>query len=165
MSSETEEEEKLPLSRPRAAFADPKSSIDAFLPQQADDATIRQKVLIVFDQVELHVDNFYADNAVELTPEQEAGMSKFGTPMLSEPLAALLETSKRKTTLIKHCLAFYVVGLVSPTKRSRVLLPYELATMLAVTNQQAGGSRIGDQSKFVSCRPRIPTNHHLKTPP
>jgi len=127
--------------------SNPTISIETILPQQADDATVKQKVLILFDQVELHVDNFYHEDAVQLTPEQEGALSKFGTPALSKPLVSLLETATRRNRLIKHCLAFYAVSLVTPSDRSRGLLPYELHAMLSATSLEDA------QPKGDPCKP------------
>lgn len=132
-SPKTEKNHDKRLGPPVSAL--PVVNIDTFLPQQADDASIRQKVLILFDQVELHVDNFYSENSAQLTPEQEGKVSKFGTSVLTKPLAAVLETSPKKVTLIKHCLAYWMANLISPSSPSRGLLPYELSAMLDATKK------------------------------
>ncbi|OAP60533.1 hypothetical protein AYL99_05535 [Fonsecaea erecta] len=113
-------------------------NLDAFLPQQADDAMVKQKVLLLFDQIELHVDNYYSDQPFQLTVEQQGELSRFGTPELPMPLGALLDTSNRKVAVIKHCLAFHAVQLVSPSSASDCLLPSELSDMLVLFTPRPG---------------------------
>ncbi|KIW32227.1 uncharacterized protein PV07_03787 [Cladophialophora immunda] len=128
------------LARPSVAAiaVQPNVNIDAFLPQQADDATVKQRVLLLFDQIELHVDNYYSDQPLQLTPEQQSELSRFGTPELPMPLGILLNTSQRKVTIIKHCLAFHVVQLVSPSHGSDCLLPYEVSNVLVLSTPKSG---------------------------
>ena len=116
----------------------PRNSIEPFLPQQADDATVRQRYLVIFDQIGLHVDNFYAEQTVELNPEQEGELSRFGTRSMTMPLAGLFQSSHRKKTIIKHCLAFHAMSLVTPSNSSESLLPHELSVILSPRKAQTG---------------------------
>jgi len=118
------------------------TNIDDFLPQQADDNTVRQKVLTVFDQIGNHVDNYYGDRAEKLTAAQESDISRYDSPSLGVPLAALLEKSHRKLPIIKHCLGVYTVKLVSSPAGVDSLLPSEATAVLALPeahNQRTSG--------------------------
>ncbi|KAI1611881.1 hypothetical protein EDD37DRAFT_651435 [Exophiala viscosa] len=119
----------------------PKVDLDAFLPQQADDATVNKKLLHLFDQIESHVDNFYAEDNQNLTHEQQIEVAQYATPGLPMPLVALLQTSRRKTTILKHCLGYHAMLLVSPSNTSDCLLPYEISSMLAYSEAHRDATR------------------------
>jgi hypothetical protein len=143
--SDKDQERSFDRPNTTAIVAQLNANIDDFLPQQADDATVKQKVLLLFDQVELHVDNYYNDLRQQLTLEQQSQLSLYGTLELPETLGSLLETAHRKTTVIKHCLAFRVVHLISPSNTSDCLLPYEVSNMILLSKPKPG-----DQSMSAS---------------
>lgn len=89
------------------------SELDRLLPQEADDSTVRKKTSTLFDQLELHVENYYSDVKVPITPTMESELSRFSSPHLSEPLVAFLNSTSRPRQLIKHSLAFHVINLTS----------------------------------------------------
>jgi hypothetical protein len=112
-----------------------------FLPQQADDGTVKAKVLTIFDQVSLHVDNFYRDAEISVTPSAESQLSRFSTPFLSRPLAGFLESTPRKSRLIKHALAYHIINMTAAScEYSMKLLPLEISLMLTALGkaQQQG---------------------------
>lgn len=108
-----------------------------FLPQQADDAEIRRKLSTVIDQIDQHVENFYANRSVPLTAAMEGDLSRFETSQLPQPLAACFEQSIQPTVLIKHCLAFHIFNLtMAPGEGTKPILPAEIAGMIgAVYNR------------------------------
>jgi hypothetical protein len=112
------------------------NDLDNLLPQEADDNTVRKKASTLFDQFELHVENFYHDVKVPITPAMEAELSRFSSPHFPEPLVALLKSTSSPTTLIKHCMAHYVITLTSPTTvgPTRSLLPPEISEMVGAMN-------------------------------
>jgi hypothetical protein len=111
--------------------AESKLTIEAVLPQQADDNTVRRRVSSMFDSIELHVENFYREGIVPINPTTESELSRFGTPFLSKPIVAFLETTSRTRRLIKHCLAFHVISMTSTSmKNNKSLLPPEVSLML-----------------------------------
>ncbi|KAH0844993.1 hypothetical protein FOPE_09613 [Fonsecaea pedrosoi] len=130
LRSDKDPDKSLVRSNIAPVAAQPDVNVDAFLPQQTDDATVKQRVLLLFDQIELHVDNYYSEQPVQLTADEQNELSRFGTPELPMPLGALLETSHRKVTVIKHCLAYHAVQLVTPSHSSDCILPYEVSNML-----------------------------------
>lgn len=103
------------------------------LPQQADDATIQSRFSTLFDQIELHAENFYKDASPMIPPQTEAALSRYDTPYLGAPLAARLEESPRATTILKHVLAYEIAAttLTCFTQdRKRSLLPPPLLALL-----------------------------------
>lgn len=115
-------------------------TIDLFLPQQADDDAVRQRILTLFDQIEQHVDNFYGQYAEKVSAEQEGELSRYSTPILTEPLAALLERSYRKTAVIKHCLGFYAITSISSMLGSESLMPKDVSAAYAMIQSDRGQS-------------------------
>jgi hypothetical protein len=111
--------------------------LDRLLPQEADDNTVRKKAATLFDQLELHVENYYRDVKVTITPTMESELSRFSSRHLSEPLVAFLNSTSRPRELIKHSLAFYVLSLTSATGEStRSLLPPEIVEMVSTLNKR-----------------------------
>lgn len=100
------------------------------LPQSADDTTIRSSVKTLFDQVELHVENFYRDVAVQITETLQAELLRVDSPHLPESIVDLLPRARSQTALIKHCLLSYVVASISTDDNSvQSLLPTDYATL------------------------------------
>lgn len=111
------------------------NDLDSLLPQEADDNTVRRKASTLFDQFELHVENYYQDVKVSIPPAMESELSRFSSPHLSEPLVAFLNSTSRPMTLLKHSLAFHVMSLTSATgENARSLLPQELVGMVRTVN-------------------------------
>ena len=136
---------------PKVNSTQPLVNIESFLAQQADDDSVRQKTLILFDQVELHIENFYREHDAGLSIEQESELSRYGSPALAIPLVALLETSHRKTAVIKHCLGLYAVNIILSPINSDNLLPHETSAALALTHAQARGEQTSsDPSEYLS---------------
>lgn len=143
--------EKPSKALPPGAFgpaADPQllNNIESLLPQQADDNTVKQKILILFDQIEIHVTNYYGEYEKKPSATQEGEISRYGTPCLAAPLAGLLERSHRKLTLIKHCLGFYVVKHMSSPAAMDSLLPSDAIAVMAVPAGQ-NQRNLSDQSR------------------
>jgi hypothetical protein len=113
------------------------SDLDRLLPQEADDSTVRKKASTLFDQLELHVENYYRDVQVSITPAMESELSRSSSPYLSVPLVAFLDSTSRPRQLIKHSLAFHVNNLTSAAVDStRSLLPPEIVEMVKAVNKR-----------------------------
>jgi hypothetical protein len=113
------------------------NDLDSLLPQEADDKTVGEKVSTLFDQFQLHVENYYRDVKVSISPAAESELSRFSSPHLSEPLVAFLNSTSRPMTLIKHGLVFHVMSLTVATgESSRTLLPQELVGVARILNQR-----------------------------
>lgn len=100
------------------------------LPQSADDKTIRSSVKTLFDQVEVHVENFYRDAAVRMTEDLQAELLHVDSPHLPESVVALLQRVRSQTALIKHCLLSYIVASITTDDDSvPSLLPADYAAL------------------------------------
>jgi hypothetical protein len=102
------------------------------LPQSADDTTIRTSIRTLFDQLELHVENFYHDVAasVPLTEELQAALQRIDSPHLPDSIISLLPRARSQLPLIKHCLVSYLVASISTDDGSvPSLLPTDFATL------------------------------------
>lgn len=71
----------------------PTPESQTLLPQQADDATVQSRFSTLYDQIELHAENFYKDASPMIPPAIEGALSRYDTPLLGAPLAARLEES------------------------------------------------------------------------
>ena len=110
-----------------------------YLPQSADDTTVRQRVKSTLDQVELHVENFYQTiidpSFSSKTTDKE--LSVLNSPHLPRSLNSLLAQPSDKVSLIKHALAYLITSSIATnTKPTESLLPIEfldLPNSLAAT--------------------------------
>lgn len=82
------------------------------LPPPADDATIASKIATLFDQMHLHVDNFYRDVHASITASMEGDLMQFGTGLGEGGMVELLQSVSQPTTAIKHALVGYVLSKV-----------------------------------------------------
>jgi hypothetical protein len=82
------------------------------LPQSADDATIKHEVLTLFEFIEHHVDAYYSDAYIRISPAIADQLTKVPAPYLPDgtTLQNLLEQARYKTPVIKHCLISLVVS-------------------------------------------------------
>jgi hypothetical protein len=83
------------------------------LPQSESDSTMRISVKALFDQIELHVENFYRNAAVSISPEMQRELMKVDSSYLPDSVVGLLSQTRTPTTLIKHCLAHLIVLRIS----------------------------------------------------
>ncbi|KAF2470559.1 uncharacterized protein BDR25DRAFT_342887 [Lindgomyces ingoldianus] len=130
------------------------------LPQAADDRTVKEKASLLFDQVQLHVENFYRDVHASITPSMESGLSRFGTG--TENTAEMLQDSSRPTVVIKHALMAYVLSITSPFGGSdTALFPRDVAGI------QGGEQfkRTPDLSAAYILYKRLATHLHTASPP
>lgn len=135
-----------------SAASQPLHNIETIIPQQADDETVKQKILILFDQIEIHVNNYYGEYDEKPSASQESEISRYETPCLAVPLAGLLEMSHRKQTLIKHCLGFLIVKLISSRARQESLLPNDALAVMAIPEEPSPRS-FSDQGEYTSHPP------------
>lgn len=83
------------------------------LPQSESDSTIRMSVKALFDQIELHVENFYRDASVSINSGMQSELMKVDSNHLPGPVVRLLPETKTPTLLIKHCLAHLIVSRIT----------------------------------------------------
>lgn len=114
------------------------SAGDETIPQQADDASVASRFSTLYDQIELHIENFYQDASPLIPPEVEGALSRYDTPLLSSPLTARLEESPRVRTILKHVLSYEIcTTTISPTsgRYQRSLLPPQLLAAVIDVDQ------------------------------
>ena len=84
-----------------------KDQWEKHLPQSADDSALRLNVKTLLQQIELHVETFYAtpNPAIEMTENLKANLLRVDSTHLPQPIVAMLFLVHDQTLLIKHCLA------------------------------------------------------------
>jgi hypothetical protein len=110
------------------------------LPQSADDATIRLKVLTLFESIEYHVDGYYRDTHTKISqlPVQLAQLQSRHLPS-DIPLEDLLVQARDQGPVIKHCLINLVVsGMTADESPLFPLLPEEFTTIPRAVRKNRG---------------------------
>ena len=99
------------------------ASWEQFLPQSLDDHTIQNSVKVLFDQIQLHVENFYFNphDPIKIPPEGHERLSELQTPHLPGPLVDCMKSSRSVLPVIKHCLAYQVVQGMTAGPQPRLL--------------------------------------------
>jgi hypothetical protein len=129
------------------------------LPQSESDSTIRNAVQAMYTQIELHVDNYYRDANVKMTPELQHELMKVDSKHLPDSVAGLLPHTRTPTVLIKHCLAQLIISHISLEDKDAKdsFLPTDFtalpATFSTSTTGKPGKSPIPIP---VPCGPRAP---------
>ncbi|EFR02006.1 hypothetical protein MGYG_05009 [Nannizzia gypsea CBS 118893] len=99
---------------------DDKSNLGSYIPNSADDQAVRSRVLTAFEQIALHVENYYSYNSSlnaepsYLTQDSET-IGPYNSPFLPAPAISMLAQSKDKVPVIKHCLIQTILPLVFHT--------------------------------------------------
>ena len=100
-----------------------------YLPQGADDRTLQSAVKTLFDQVELHVDNFYKRDTVDMDSAIHQALARVDTGKLPGPIDDLVQSSRLILPVIRHCIADLLVSTITPSEAPQYsLLPPRLAT-------------------------------------
>ena len=84
------------------------------LPQSADDATVKLWIRTLFDQVQMHVENFYSDKAVSPAQDELDTVAKLDTPYLPDKAQNLIRSVKYPTAIIKHCMLCAILAKIEP---------------------------------------------------
>lgn len=101
---------------------------EAYLPQSADDGTIRQSVKKFYSQVELHVDNYYSRADVELDDNNIQCLAEVNPDKLPGPIYELLTSRSMTIPTIKHCIARLLITMATPGQGDTLsLLPARVA--------------------------------------
>jgi hypothetical protein len=87
-----------------------KYSWGKYLPQPADDSTIRASVKSLFDEVQLHVENYYARANVDLTTDIAKDLKLVPTALSDKSTVQLLADAQSPIPVIKHCLAYMMAS-------------------------------------------------------
>lgn len=100
-----------------------RASWEQVLPQSLDDHTIQNSVKVLFDQIQLHVENFYFNpqESIKISLEGHERLSELQTPHLPGPLVDCMKSSRSVLPVIKHCLAYQVVQGMTAGQQPRLL--------------------------------------------
>lgn len=126
------------------------SPVAATQPAQDQVKHLRVQVSTLFEQIEMHVDNFYQKSGGRgrkrtLTPEWHEKLQRFDSPYLDDSIAGLLPSVDDARVLIKHCIAETTVSRLDYTSRidpNRALVPASLLTtyrLMAGSPKNDGG--------------------------
>ncbi|KAK4908573.1 hypothetical protein LTR49_022531 [Elasticomyces elasticus] len=91
------------------------------LPQGEDDRTIQTTVKALFDQVQLHIENFYITAEVHIDSDLAAALSALATPHLPGPITTIMASSRSHLPIMKHCLAYLVAESMSGSRELSLL--------------------------------------------
>lgn len=100
----------------------------AYLPQSADDQTVQNRVKTLFDQVDLHVDNYYTKSNVRIDSGTQTALSRLDDSNLPDSIDNLMSNPNVALPVIKHCIANLLLARMSPGFQDGAsLLPAYLA--------------------------------------
>lgn len=100
------------------------------LPQPEADSDLRSAVSGLFDQVEMHVEQYYQDVAVKVDPSVHSDIARLDSHLHQASLLELLAATRRPTMLIKHTIAYLIVSSISAESNSAVsFLPADFTAL------------------------------------
>ncbi|KAJ5769201.1 hypothetical protein N7520_003760 [Penicillium odoratum] len=112
--------------------------LSAFVAEPADDSTVCTRVQAVFDQVSLHVDNYYSrpGSHRRLMPEMVAQINDFDSSLLGTSLATLLSNSRSQRAILTHTLLHAILAAIQSQSQGTSLTPacYRLGTENDLSN-------------------------------
>ncbi|KAJ5623176.1 hypothetical protein N7490_011781 [Penicillium lividum] len=99
--------------------------LSAFVAEPADDITVCTRVQAVFDQVSLHVDNYYSrpGSHRRLMPEMVAQINEYDSSLLGTSLATLLSNSRSQRAIITHTLLHAILAAIQSQSQEASLTP------------------------------------------
>ncbi|KAL4898879.1 hypothetical protein BDW74DRAFT_184303 [Aspergillus multicolor] len=105
-------------------------NIAAITPHPADDDTVRTRILTLFDQVSLHVDNYYTSSPTPAyrTDNDLAWLEKYNSGFLPAPISTMLNQKAIRLQVLTHTLVYTLLhGICRGNERQRYRLkPGEL---------------------------------------
>ncbi|KEF61129.1 uncharacterized protein A1O9_02694 [Exophiala aquamarina CBS 119918] len=111
----------------------PDTSVGAWekhLPQPEADSDLRSAVSGLFDQIEMHVEQYYQDIAVKIDPLVHSNIAHFDSHLHQAAILDLLATTRRPTMLIKHAIAYFIVSSISAESNSAIsFLPADFTAL------------------------------------
>ncbi|KAK6374559.1 hypothetical protein LTR64_002670 [Lithohypha guttulata] len=127
------------------------------LPQPVADDTLRMNVRTLFHQIELHVENLYADvypAESSLSPDILEEIEEFDNQDLPAPILTLIRQTNKPTSVIKRALAQHIVSNISVSDmKQSSFLPVE-CTSLAQGRRRAAShtNKPGSAEAFAQWR-------------
>ncbi|KAJ5667300.1 hypothetical protein N7507_003164 [Penicillium longicatenatum] len=112
--------------------------LSSFVPEAADDSAVCRRVQTFFDQVSLHVDNYYSrpGSHRQLTSEMVARVNQYDSSLLGTSLATLLSNSRSQRPILTHTLLHALLLSIQPNSQEISLIPacYCLGAMERATD-------------------------------
>ncbi len=117
----------IPSPLPIAAQYSAPSDVTSFLPPAASRDEIYQRVSSLFRQIHRHIETYYRDVHASITPSMGPELARFGAKGMN--MAELLQDCSQPTTVLKHALVAYVLGITGPMNEQtgETLFPEELS--------------------------------------
>ena len=121
----------------------PATSWLVHLPQPSDDSALCRQARTLFQQIDLHVENFYSNTDVRtLSETADAAVLHYDSHLLPSSITTQLEASINRKAIIKHCLAFLITSKIDPSNATaQSLLPAEIATLPVLLAQSSSAER------------------------
>lgn len=94
-----------------------RASLGNYIPSPADDKTVQNRVLTIFEQVALHVENYYSNNPPIYT-QDAAALESYNSPFLPVSMLSLLSRPGGRIAVLKHCLTRTLLSATLPTRQS-----------------------------------------------
>lgn len=107
-----------------AAFAATSFKIPS-IPPPADDQTVSTKIESLFDQISLHIDNYYVrlDESSSIASVKVDAIGQYDSSLLPRSLFSFLSNSKTQRAALTHALAYLLLEAIRPESGSGSLLP------------------------------------------
>ncbi|KAK3672449.1 hypothetical protein LTR78_007756 [Recurvomyces mirabilis] len=134
------------------------TSWERHLPQVADDRQVHMAVKTIFDQLQAHVENFYAPIDSQIPQDVADHLSAIQTPFLQGSVTSVLATSRYQLTVMKHCLSYLVAANLTTGGEDSILPNAYTALELDETRTKDNSNQVVAQREAYS-KWRILTAH------
>lgn len=99
--------------------------LSPFVAEAADDSAVCTRIQTFFDQVSLHVDNYYSRPGLQrqLTSDMVARINGYDSSLLGTTLATLLSNSRSQRPILTHTLLYAILLAIQPKSQEPSLIP------------------------------------------
>lgn len=136
-------------------------NLAAYIPAPADDNTVCTRIQTLFDQVSLHIDNYYSPRVSSPTARapRDDGIARFASPHLPCPLSDLLSKRMAQRATLTHVLVQTVLQGIQPGSGRGTLLPPVYRSGSAQRGLENSGFDFGELKLHTWPGPRIEPAH------
>lgn len=114
----------------------------AYLPQPKEDSSIRHAVKTLFEQIELHVDNYYHQANGDFNDSTRRALIHVDSGRLPKPIEELMLKPHLAVPVIKHTIVHELITSISPDcSNAESLLPAYLSVTPDMTQSSAISTR------------------------
>jgi hypothetical protein len=116
---------------------------------------LRMQISTLFEQIEMHVDNFYQASTAHgqaLSRTEQDRLRYIESPHLEDSLVALLPAAEDTRVLIKHCLTEYITSRLDYTSRCEYDHPLLPRSLLATYRLIAASNKDGSPQDLARWR-------------